>query len=405
MSDSDAAGSERSANAVPEPAPAAAPPASEEPQPRRRSFAAAIGIFVLLLLAATGGGLIVITWPWLNGGGMGGAGTERLSALEHRVDQISASQVPKTAGAGSDEVQRNLAALKARIDTDDARLSTLESSGPAAAGEGVAPLKAALDKNTSDLAALRSDFDTRMTARGEALDKLDGRIAALEKNAPPADLAEQLNSFALKSGVAALEARIGRLEEQDTAGLMRRAASMLAVADLVRATSREQPFDNELNALKALMPASPELADLSKYARKGAPTVASLAAQFHQNIDSVLAAERASRAKNWIEAVWYDFVNLVSVRRVGNVAGSDTEARLARAEFALKNEDLAAAVTEARALDKPARVAIASWLARAEARLAVDRDTHALTNRIVAALAAAGDAAKIAPQPPSDAAK
>lgn len=438
MNDSDSPERESPSDAAPKPEAAPTPPAPEEPKPRRGgfgSFGEALGIFVLVILAAVGGGLIVLYGPRIING-TASPTADRLSALEHRLDQLSARPAAKAGGADVDRLQRSIAQLKARIDADEARLSTLESAGPGAGGESTAPLKAAIDKNASDLAALsgridkleqasaagpnpeltakidanakalaalRSDFDTQTKARDETLGKIDARIAALEKTAPPADLAEQLKSFVLKTDVTALKARVSRLESEDAAGLMRRAASLLALADLVRATARQQPFSNELRALKALMPASPELADLSKYAAKGAPTIAALRTQFDHDIDPALAVERASHAKNWIERVWYDFVGLVSVRRVGDVAGNDTEARLARAEFALKNGNLAAAVAEVHALDKPAKAAIAPWLTRAEARLAVDRDTHALTTQIVAAVAAASDAAKAASQPHPDA--
>jgi len=378
----------------------------------------ALGFFVLLLLAAACGGLIAVYWPWMTGsGGDVSAVAERLGALESRVGLIAAGQAPKAAAASFEETQRNLAALKTRVDADEARLSAFEAAAPEGGG-GTGASKAALEKNTADLAqltsrieaeekalaGLRTELDTQAKANTDLLGKLDGRVAALEKNAPPADLGERLDSFALKTGVATLEARIGRLEDQDTAGLMRRAASLLALADLVRATGREQAFDNELGALRALMPASPEIADLAKYARTGVPTVTSLASRFHQDIDPVLAAERAARAKNWIERLWYDLVNVVSVRRVGNVSGADTEARVARAEFALKNGDLPGAVAEVQAFDKPAKAAIAPWLRDALARLAVDRDAAALTNRMVSGFATAPEA-EAPPVPHADAAQ
>jgi len=420
MSDSNPGEGERSFNAVAKPQLEGASPPVEDPKPHRSRLGmpvGAFGFFVLLLLAAACGGLIAVYWPWVTGnGGDTSAVAERLGALESRVGQIAAGQAPSAAAASFAETQRNLAALKTRVDADEARLAAVETAAPKGGSVDTGALKTAIEKNTADLAQLaikiesdekvlagsRSELDAQAKANAELLSKLDGRIGVLEKNAPPADLSERLDSFALKTGMATLEARIGRLEDQDTAGLVRQAASLLALADLVRATGREQPFDNELRALRALTPASPDVADLAKYARTGVPTTTSLAARFHHDIDSVLAAERASRAKNWMERVWYDAVNLVSVRRVGNVSGTDTEARAARAEFALKNGDLAAAVAEVRAFDKPAKAAIASWLRDATARLAVDRDATALTNRIVSGFAKTPEA-EAPPAPHADA--
>lgn len=397
MSDSDSADGERSFSALPKPEPEETAPSAKEPRQRRRFLdmpEGALGFFILLVLAAAGGALIVIYWPWMSGAGApdNTAVNDRLMALETRIGQIAAGHAPKAAAASFEEERRNLAALKDRVDADEARIAALESaSGQISGIDGTA------------LQALRNDLDARAKATGEALDKLGGRVAELEKHVPPADLAERLDSFALKSGVAALETRLARMESQDTAGLMRRAASVLALADLVRASEGEQPFANELDALRALVPASPEIADLSRYAKRGTPAVTALAQRFSRDIDFILAAERAARARNWTERAWLDLVNLVSVRRVGNIPGHDTEARVARAEFALKNGDLAAAVAEVRSLDAPARAAAASWLKDAEARLAVNADARALTSRIVTGLATApvDEAVQPAPQPGS----
>ncbi|MDE3114629.1 MAG: hypothetical protein KGL26_03410 [Pseudomonadota bacterium] len=162
---------------------------------------------------------------------------------------------------------------------------------------------------------------------------------------------------------------------------------MLALADFVRASEGPAPFSNELDTLATLVPASPEVADLSHYAKNGTPTTAVLGQRFSRDIDSILATERAASARGWTQRLWFDFVNLVSVRRTGDLSGNGTEARLARAEFDLKNGNLAAAVNEVRRLDVPARAAAAPWLKDAEARLAIENDTRTLTARIVTGLA------------------
>ncbi len=201
----------------------------------------ATGIFVLLLVAAGCGGLIAVYWPWIAGGGADeSALADRVGALETQMGQIATGQAPKAAAASFKDVQDKLAALQGRVDADEARLSAVEQSGGGSASADLTPLKSALDKNGSDiaalagrvatleqsgsaaqaaanasaLAALRTDFDAQKTATSDALAMLDARAAQLEKTAPPADLAQRLDSFALKSGLAALEMRIGRLENQ-----------------------------------------------------------------------------------------------------------------------------------------------------------------------------------------------
>ncbi|MDE2350702.1 MAG: hypothetical protein KGL66_02325 [Alphaproteobacteria bacterium] len=440
MSDSNPADNERSFTALPKPDLEEQPLEPKESRRRRRLFdvpeGGLIGWLILWLLAAVGGALIVISWQWLTGNPSFDTASvnDRIATLETRVGQIAAGKAPKAAEASFAQERRSLAALTTRVDADEARLTALENAAgqaPAAgqavqgqsthgqpAPENAAALKAAIDKNAADLAqlaqqfgklnqssgaqlesrvatnektlaGLRSDFDTRGKSTADVLDKLSARLTIDEGRLAPADLAARLDSFALKADLTVLDARLAKLEGQDTAGLIRRASAVLALADFVRASEGPAPFASELHTLAALVPASPEIADLSSYARSGAPTVTELSQRFSRNTDTVLAVERAAHARNWSERLWFEFVNLVSVRRVGNLPGNDTEARVARAEFDLKNGNLAAAVNEVRSLDAPARAAAAPWLKGAEARLAIENDTRALTARIVTGLASA----------------
>jgi hypothetical protein len=288
MTDPDSAPRGRPFNAVPqtetEDGAAAAAPA------RRAYFDlpdGALGIFFLLFLAAASGGLIAVYWPWQNTSETSATG-ERLAALEARVDQIATGHAPKAAAAAFQDERRDLGSLRNRLDADEARLGALEKSTGQADDIDIVALKNNLDKATADVAVLsdrigrleqsppgarpgaapsratdqpfaqlRNDLNARMQQLNDALGKLAARVATVEKNAPPLDLAARLDAFALKSGEAALESRIGKLEDQDTAGGMRHAAAVLALADLVRASGSAESFGPELDALKALVPASP----------------------------------------------------------------------------------------------------------------------------------------------------
>jgi hypothetical protein len=84
--------------------------------------------------------------------------------------------------------------------------------------------------------------------------------------------------------------------------------------------------------------------------------------------------------------LWANLANLVSIRRVGEAQGDTSESRVARAETDLHVGDLDRAMGEVTALKGAARNAAKPWLATAQARLAVDRDTRALMSRVVASL-------------------
>ncbi len=396
------------------------PEAGDESEPRgreRRGFlempAGAFGFFLLLVLAALLGSLIALYAPWFAGVDSASQG-ERLSALETRVGQLAAGQAPKAAAAVFSDLRRDLNSLSTRLDADEARLTAVEKGADHAGDSDSASLKSALDQDmaalnalaarvakleqTSTLAAqlgsrldadertiadLRSGVESGNKTINDSLGGLGARVATLEHNAPPADLAERLNSFALKTDADAIAARVAKLESNDPVGMIHRAAAVLALAELVRATAGASSFASELSTLQAFVPDAPELKDLSRYAKSGAPTHAMLAEEFPAVAANALAAERNARATGWPSRLWASIASTISVRRIGEVEGDNTEAHLARAGGRLDAGDLPGALREMRALDSPARIAASGWIARAAMRLAVDTDTRALADRLV----------------------
>jgi len=230
-----------------------------------------------------------------------------------------------------------------------------------------------------------------------ALDALTQRVSRLEQTQPTAlptpaapygtTAAPNLSIYALKSDEDALATRVARLEAQNPGGAVRSAAAALALANLVRASEGSGNFSSELGALQPLMADAPEARDLAHYAR-GAETETMLAARFPKVAADALAADRRASAKGWLARLWVNLSSLVSVRRVGDVEGGDTESKLARASARLRLGDLDGAVEQAQTVSGPAQSVTTSWLHDAEARLAVDRDLNALTNRLAAQLSA-----------------
>jgi|ERR1043166_318415 hypothetical protein len=414
---------ERSFAALPKPE---AEDAAPTPRKTRSSLftlpEGAIGIFFLVLLAALSGGLIATYWPWMMGGETSST-NDRLTSLETRIGQIAAGHAPKAAVEAFAAERRDLSALKDRIDADEARVTALEKTGGAnETGEAVG-LKTQLDEDAARIAKLeQAGGNAQVMARLQAMDKaiaqarkanddrsqllsesvtaMGQRVAVLERNAPPADLALRLDSLATKESQSALDARVAKLEVEDPSQLVRRAASVLALADLLRVTASPSPFANELATLRALQPQAPEIGTFAKTADRGVPTEAMLTEQFSRKADSILAAERRAQARSWLERVWINVTSLVAIRRVGEVSGATTEDHLARAEVHLKHGELERAIAEVSALQGPARQAAASWLGQAQARAALERSLRSLSNRMVAELAAplARSAAATPPQ-------
>jgi hypothetical protein len=187
----------------------------------------------------------------------------------------------------------------------------------------------------------------------------------------------------LTGRVAALEAQQGRTS--------RAAASALAAAALVEASQGSRPFPEEIAALRAVSGGSPELGQLSRLARTGAPSRASLLASFPDYAArAASAARKPGEGGSFGDRIVYALSRVVMVRRIGEVSGDGADALIARAERALEDGDFDRAFTALDKLPPAARDAMSPWRIRAERRAEVDRYADALRARALAELAAAG---------------
>lgn len=217
-------------------------------------------------------------------------------------------------------------------------------------------------------------------------------VATVAAPPPPAALPVVMASPAAEE-VARLNARIAMLESQG-ARTTEAAAAALAAAQLVEASQGSRPFDRELAALKATTPGLPELAALTRLAQTGAPSRTALAASF-----APYAAKAARRARKPPEQadlgqrIAYAAAKIVTVRRVDETDGATPDAILRRAELALEEGQVVAALKTLEALPPRARDALAPWREQAERRAQVDREVASLRARAVRALQA--------PRPPA----
>lgn len=188
--------------------------------------------------------------------------------------------------------------------------------------------------------------------------------------------------------VARLQARIAVLESQG-ARSTEAAAAALAAAQLLDAAQGSKPFDRELSALRANVPDLPEFSALARLAQAGAPSRTALAASFPP-----YAAKAARRARkpgdsaSLGERLAYAAAKIVTLRRIDETSGSSPDAILHRAELALQEGQVVAALKTLEALPPKAREALAPWREQAERRAEIDRQVTALRARAVRALQA-----------------
>jgi len=186
--------------------------------------------------------------------------------------------------------------------------------------------------------------------------------------------------------VARLKARIAVLENEGARN-SEAAAAALAAAELVDASQGSRPFGRELAALRAAAPSLPELAALGRLAETGAPSRTALAASFPPH--AARAARRARKPPPDADLgrrIAYVAAKVVTVRRVDETAGAGPDAVLARAESALQEGEVVAALKALDGLPPASRAALASWRAGAERRAEIDREVAALRQRAVRAL-------------------
>jgi hypothetical protein len=135
-------------------------------------------------------------------------------------------------------------------------------------------------------------------------------------------------------------------------------------------------------ALRQAAPDLPELVTLSRLAETGAPSRASLADSFPDFAARAAVKARKPAADAGLgERLAYLASGLVQVRRIDDLESATPDAILARAEAALNDGDVVAALRLLDGLPPPARRALEPWRVGAERRAEIDRQAAALRAR------------------------
>src|SRR5262245_37862 len=293
---------------------------------------------------------------------------------------------------------------------------------------------AAIDAARRDLSARLDDLEKRLRAVSAstaerpaspepALAELRRKVEALENRPAPSEapaqpaapsLEAQKEIATLNREIAALHAAVQALDQSmaaqrdqakalsDAVGARgvseqkalaaARASALIGVAvRLSSALDLGLPFAGDLALLAPLSQGDAKLGEiagqLQPHAQTGVASRAALAAEFPAVAKAALAEDLAD--DSFGERVLGKLRGVISLRRVGDVPGEDVEAKLARAETALKAGDLAKGVELVKSLPPQVGKATAAWLARADAHLAVERAVDQLAAYAVTQLGAA----------------
>jgi len=250
-----------------------------------------------------------------------------------------------------------------------------------------------LDQKVQQASGASAEPDPRVNQLAERLGGIEQRVAAVGSNTQAAEelrkevdgLKQQLAS--VNQTVASVNQAVETRRDAATAAQ----ALVLAAGQLRSALATGQPFQQELQAVRALgigdAQVTQPLDAVSAYAAKGVPTQPQLADRFQALSSDIVRAANQGEGGDWVNQVTGKIATLVTVRRQGGgVVGDSADAVVARAEAAVQEGNLAKAVEELSALKGPAANVAAPWIADAKARLAANQAGQQLTARAIGLL-------------------
>ena len=282
------------------------------------------------------------------------ADTARLDDFAATVDQLRAdiTELRSAISQGEGGDAAGLQALDRRMSEIEATVAALgPNAGP---GESVdlAPL-------TERLGALETRLETvsgTAQSASEAAAALPGRMASFDER------------------LATIDVRVGELAAQiEEQASNPRIALAIAAAGLKAAIDRGEPFMTELETYASIAPDAPEIADLRGLAVSGVPTRGMIGQEVNAAANRMIAAAAPPREDAGFFGRLLDSMqSVVKVRPIGDVAGDDAGAIVARLEAAIRAGDYDRAVAEYANLPEPARQAGAGFIADVKARLTAD---------------------------------
>jgi hypothetical protein len=247
------------------------------------------------------------------------------------------------------------------------------------------------DMEFPELDALTNDVATL----SEKLSAMETRLIDVEKrpisegSSTAAVAAYERELEALQASVQEQRSEIeGLLDnalsvEEATADMARTATLQAALTSITAAINGGQPFASEVSELEANgmgdIPAA-----LTDTADTGVVTLINLQTRFPDTARAGLSTSRADGTGEEAGGVGSFLRRQLGARSVAPREGTDPDAVLSRAEAAVRDGQLADALTELDTLPENTQAAMQDWLADARARQAADAATQDLSQRLTA---------------------
>lgn len=372
----------------------AAEPSRRAPKPVSRAGVVPVALLTTLFLLAVIGGALYAAWPFWSPYVAGYVKSLQSDPLQDPRLNGLAGRVATLEG----EVKGGLPAgdVLAELETKRAEI-----------GGQVAILVKRVDDLEASLESVRAmvkatTLPIQAADARKALDELSQRMAQLEQSGV-GDIQRGLGRLEAENrrtaqSAAELTKRVDGLEvaRSEAAGLSETARALIVAAGQLREALRTSaPFADELAAVKKVAGDQPDLArivgDLTPYAETGIPVLATLGDRFDAMASATSTAAHRIEGGDWMTAVANRLSSLVTIRRTDAEGADDTiDGRLARAQAAMRDGDLIAAVKTLEGLADGPAAAAAPWLKQARARVLAERAMAVLHVQAVSLIAPAG---------------
>ncbi len=287
--------------------------------------------------------------------------------IESRVALVA--EGAEAAKSGTVRMDRDVSALKAETAKLGTRMETIKADGDRLADT--------LRVVQADTGGLRS-----------ALDGLKGDVqASLKTLARPTDVAAAVSPVASK--LSSLEQNLQSVvkSEEDRKANAERIVLSLELGNLKRTLDRGQKYATELAEVKKAAGGKIDLTALERYKDQGVATASDLAREFRSMTGAILDAESDPADGSVVDRLWAGAKSVVRVRKVSHTSDDKSaEAIVGRMDQALKDNRLGDVIEQSKLLPAKAAQPAQAWLAKVDARAAVDRALATIEGQLKSSL-------------------
>jgi hypothetical protein len=337
--------------------------------------------FTPLFAAAIGGGAVAVGALWYFGFILAGDVVTDMSARLAKLEgQSRSAATPADSGVIND--------IAARI----AKLEAATVSG-APADSVQAPRVTALENNVKGVSDSVASLASRHDELRAQLDTVQKSLAELRKSvAQQKGGADSSELDKVASRIAPLESALQNMQQAISsreANTADRAVRHAVVAASLRdSVLRGAPYATELAAFKSMGGDAAAVAALEPFATQGVPAPGKLCGELVTLLPKIAAdGETPAKPAGFLDRLWVSAERLVRIRPIGEVAGTDSKAVLARLESKAARADVDGALSELTQLPPAQRAVADAWIAKAKARQAALAAAREISVKSVGALA------------------